>query len=175
MPLSFVPTSAAPTLSADGRSICVRAFKRVDAPALTRLYARSVRELGARHYSEAQTAAWAALAPAPSVLIERYASGRLALVAEELGSLVVAFGDVDPTGHIGYFYCSPEHAGTGTAGHLYECLEASARAARVRKLHVEASETARGFFERRGFRWMDRQELRIGETGIHNHRMEKAI
>lgn len=153
----------------------IRDYKPADAGALSALYRRSVETLGPRHYDRAQVAAWAALTPTPDGLAASRRDGRRTLVAADEADAPLAFADLEPDGHIHYFYCAPEAAGRGIAALLYRALEDTAREAGIVRLHVEASEAARGFFARQGFVLRARRDFAIGEVAIHNYAMEKAL
>ena len=56
---------------------------------------------------------------------------------------------------------------------LYVAIETYAHCNGIRHLFVEASELARGLFERRGFILLGRNDLVIDGVAIHNYRMEK--
>ncbi|UEM05487.1 GNAT family N-acetyltransferase [Skermanella rosea] len=151
----------------------IRDYDVADAPALVELYGRSVRGIGPRDYSARQVEAWASLAPTPGQLHRRVADGRRVLVAADDRGQPLGFGDIAADGHIGYFYCSPEAAGTGVAAALYGALEDIALKALLTRIHVEASEAARRFFLRQGFTVLQRRDLLIGDVPIHNFAMEK--
>lgn len=153
----------------------IRPFHPLDAPALSVLYRRSVEDLGARTYSPAQVAAWAGLCPSPARLHALARDGRLTLVAVDSKDQPQAFADLESDGHIQFFYCAPEAAGTGTASQLYQALEAEASKRALPRLYTEASETAKNFFLRRGFTLVHRHVFDIGDISIHNYAMEKAL
>lgn len=152
----------------------VRRFSAEDAGDVSALYERSVRTLGPRFYSAEQVLAWADLTPRPADFLKAYTDGRVALVAE-IDNRLAAFGDVSLTGKMQYFYCAPEWSGKGVAGALFQCIERSACAVGVEELKVDASDLARPFFARRGFLWLGRQDLLLGNVPIHNHRMVKPV
>lgn len=153
----------------------IRIFEEGDAPALAELYGRSVRGIGPRDYSPEQVEAWASLAPTAEGMRRRCTDGRTVLVAVDDENRPLGFTDLEDDGHIGYFYCSPEAAGTGVAVALYDALEGAAREARLARLHVEASEAAKRFLLRRGFGILKRRDLLIGDVPIHNFAMEKRL
>jgi putative acetyltransferase len=105
----------------------------------------------------------------------RLGDGRTALVAIDAGGRPLAFGDCEPDGHIDLLYAAPEAAGAGVASALYDVLERDARDRGVTLLRTEASEPARRFFTRKGFRVVERRDLVIGGVPIHNHAMEKPL
>ncbi|WP_037448338.1 GNAT family N-acetyltransferase [Skermanella stibiiresistens] len=153
----------------------IRDYAAADAPALAELYHRSVRGIGPRDYSARQVEAWASLAPTPEEIHRRYTDGRTALVAVDGGDHPLAFGDIEADGHIGFFYRAPEAAGTGATTALHDALEATALAAGLARIHVEASEAAKRFLLSRGFAVIKRRDLLIGDVPIHNFAMEKWL
>lgn len=146
-----------------------------DAPALTDLYRDSVTELGSRDYPPAQVQAWASLTPTPARFREKIADGRTTVVAVDDVGRLLAFGDLEPDGHIDYLYSAPAAAGSGAAAAVYDALERQARAAGLSLLHAEASEMARRFFVRRGFVVTARRDFEVAGTPIHNYAVEKRL
>jgi putative acetyltransferase len=153
----------------------VRPFHEQDAAALTALYKSAVLKRGVRDYTAEQVLAWSSLAPTVSAWQSCYGDGRHALVATGAGGDVLAFGDLEANGHIGYLYASPEEAARGSADAIYQGLEAYGREAGMSRLYVEASEAARRFLMARGFKVMKRNDLEIGGVRIHNYDMEKQL
>jgi putative acetyltransferase len=161
------------SLTGNGGSI--RSFQPADGPALERLYRASVTAIGPGHYAPEQVAAWAARAPSPERFAALMADGRLGLVSEGAGGAPLAFADLERNGHIHFFYCAPEAAGTGVAAALYDRLEAAAREQGIARLWAEASEPALRFFRRRGFNLLHRRDFEIEGVAIHNYAVEKRL
>ena len=153
----------------------VRRFEPQDAPALSRLFHAAVHEIGARDYTLEQLAAWSPAPPDPADLLERAADGRLLLVAVDDAGAPIAYGDLEPDGHIDHLYCRPDAAGAGIASALYDRLEAAARERGIARLHVEASEAAKRLLVRKGFTVERRRDFEIGGVDIHNYAMMKVI
>ena len=153
----------------------IRPFRDSDAAALAAIFLASVREIGGRHYTTEQVAAWAPGLPDADVFIRRAGDGRTFLVAVGEDDRPIAYGDLEADGHIDHLYCSPEAAGRGVAGRLYEELERIARSAGIDVLFVEASEPAKRFFEKQGFEAAGRDAFRLDGVEIHNYRMRKAL
>lgn len=153
----------------------IRRFRDSDAPALATIFFASVREIGGRHYTADQVAAWAPGPPDPDVFIRRAGDGRTFLVVIGEEGRPIAYGDLEADGHIDHLYCSPEAAGRGVARRLYEALERVARSAGIAVLLVEASEPAKRFFQKQGFEPVGRNEFRLNGVEIHNYRMRKAL
>ncbi|MGR3758739.1 GNAT family N-acetyltransferase [Roseobacteraceae bacterium NS-SX3] len=153
----------------------VRAFRAADAGALAEIFHTAVRELGRRHYTREQVQAWSPAQPDPARMLAKATDGRAVWVAVDSGDAPLAFIDLEPNGHIDMLFCRPEAAGRGLASALYEQAEAAARRRNIRLLHVEASEGARPFFERKGFVLDKRRTVQRQGVLIHHYRMVKML
>lgn len=153
----------------------IREYQEEDAPRLAQLFYDSVRALGPRRYSPDQVAVWAPKPPDPAAVHARAMDGRTTLVAVDLSGAVVGYGDLKGDGHVDHLYCSPSAAGAGVASKLLGQLVERAVGAGMPSLHVEASELARGLFERMGFGLVRRREFALAGVMIHNYAMECAL
>lgn len=153
----------------------IRPYDLRDADALSKLYVRSVEQIGSRDYSARQVKAWASLAPSPERMHELGTDGRTRLVAADERDQPIAFADLEENGHIHFLYCAPEAAGTGIVSTIYDELERIARDAGLKRLYTEASEAARRFFLKKGFTVISRRELEIAGVQIHNYAVEKLL
>ena len=153
----------------------IRPVRDGDAPALAALFFASVRQIAGRHYTAEQVAAWAPNVPAADGFIRRAGDGRTLLVAIGDDGQPIAYGDLEPDGHIDHIFCVPEAAGRGVGRQIYEALERAARSAGIGTLVVEASEPARRFFEKQGFTLIGRNDFQLNGVAIHNYTMRKAL
>jgi putative acetyltransferase len=151
----------------------IRDFHPGDAATLARLYYESARRLGARHYSPAQVAAWAPAPADPAAVLARAGDGRVTLVAVGEDGAVAGYADLEADGHVDHLYVHPDAAGRGVASALLDALAARARTRGIRRLYVEASETARPVFERKGFAIRHRRAFSVRGVPIHNYAMER--
>jgi putative acetyltransferase len=156
-------------------AVRIRPFRPDDAPALAQLFHAAIHEIAALHYRPAQIAAWAPAVPDPARFLVRGTDGRILLVAEGGDGSPLAYGDVEPDGHIDHLFCRPDAAGAGVTAILYEALEAAALTQGIARLYTEASEPARRFFEKRGFTLLHRRDLELAGVPIHNYAMEKHL
>lgn len=155
--------------------VSVRPFRPADAPALARLFHDAVHRIASHHYTPAQVAAWSPEAPDPARFLARGTDGRTLLVAEDAAGAPLAYGDVEADGHIDHLFCRPDAAGSGVTARLYAVLEEQARARGITRLHTEASEPARRFFERQGFALLHRRDFTLAGVPIHNYAMERQL
>ncbi len=153
----------------------VRAFQPEDAERLGNLFYRSVREGARRAYSPSQVDAWAPSAPPASFYERKAQDGRILLVTVDANGDPVAYGDLEPSGHIDHLFCMPEAIGTGAASKLYDRLEAQAYEWGLGRIFVEASELAKPFFEHKGFIAQERNNFILRGVLLHNYPMEKTL
>jgi putative acetyltransferase len=150
----------------------LRPFLPADVPRLAAIFRASIEELTSEDYNEAQQAAWAALADEDD-FGERLA-GDLTLVAVLHGE-VVGFASLRGQDHVRLLYVDPKAAGQGVASTLCDALEKLARARGATKLSVDASDTARGFFEKRGYQSLHRKTVDCFGEWLGNTAMEKRL
>jgi putative acetyltransferase len=155
--------------------VTIRAYEQRDAADVADVFFRSVRQVAISAYTPAQVRAWAPERRSPEQAHQWVADGRLVLLAADAGDRAVAFIDLEPDGHIDHVFCAPEAAGQGIASRLYEAAETAARRQRISRLHTEASELARPFFERKGFTVLERQDMVLRGEPIHNYTMAKDL
>ncbi|MEA2835300.1 MAG: putative acetyltransferase [Methylobacteriaceae bacterium] len=150
----------------------LRPYLPADLPRLAAIFRASIEELTAEDYNESQQAAWAALADADA-FAEKLTSD-LTLVAL-LGGEIAGFASLRGEDHIRMLYVDPQAAGQGVATALCDALEKLAAARGATKLTVHASDTARGFFEKRGYQPLHRQTVDCFGEWLGNTAMEKRL
>jgi putative acetyltransferase len=156
-------------------SITIRPYRSEDAPALAEIFYDAVHRIGRRDYSPEQCAVWAPERTAPSRYETRAADGRVLLVATDAADEPIAYGDLEPDGHIDHLYCRPDHVGTGFGSALVDRLEAIARERGLGRLYVEASDTAKPLFLHKGFEEVERRRFVLRGVLIHNTLMAKML
>ena len=112
----------------------IRPFRADDAGAVAALTLAAIRAIGARAYSPAQIAAWAARHPAPERFLERAQKGDRILVAVDGADRPAAYALTEADGHLDMLYCHPDHAGRGLGLALLEAAEAEARGSGIARL-----------------------------------------
>jgi putative acetyltransferase len=153
--------------------IALRPMLPADLPLLAEIFRAAIEELAAEDYSEAQQAAWAETADDLEAFGDKL-GGELTLVATLNGS-TVGFAALADNRQIDMLYVHPAAAGQGAGAMLCDALEKLAAARGVMELSVEASDTARGFFERRGFVGRQRNTVFVGGEWIGNTTMTKKL
>ena len=151
----------------------LRPMLPADVPVLAAIFQASVEELGADDYDESQRAAWASAADDERQFGAKL-SGALTLVATLRGA-PVGFIALEGGEKISMLYVYPRAARRGAATALLEAIEKLAAGRGAKHLEVDASDTARPFFEARKFDPQLRQTIVLGDTWFGNTRMRKAL
>jgi putative acetyltransferase len=154
-------------------NLAMRPFLPADAPLLAEIFRASIEELTADDYTEAQQGAWASAADDEDAFAGRLA-GQLTLVATLEGS-PVGFASLAGTDQLDMLYVHPAMAGQGVATMLCDALEKLAAARGTAQLVTDASDSARGFFERRGFVARQRNTVSCGGEWLANTTMRKEL
>lgn len=151
----------------------LRPFLPADAAALAAIFREAVEELTGEDYSPAQAAAWAASAD-DEAAFGAHLARHLTLVATVAGA-PVGFAALKEPDHVEMLYVHPAAAGQGVASLLLDALEKLARARGAARLTADASDSARGLFEKRGYEGLHRNTVMRGDEWLGNTRMEKRV
>jgi putative acetyltransferase len=161
----------------------VRRYRRDDTRELMALFHQTVHTVNARDYTPEQLRAW--VPDTPDRMDEAAWAARLGgkhtLVAEAEDGILIGFANLEQmdgvagAGHIDQFFGHRDYQGVGVGRALLTGIEREARARGMGRLFVEASVTARPFFERNGFRVLAEQTVERAGVGLTNFRMEKTL
>jgi putative acetyltransferase len=151
----------------------LRPFLPADISLLAEIFRAAIAELTADDYSEAQQEAWAASADDEAAFAAKLGK-QLTLVATLQGS-PVGFASLAGPDKLDMLYVHPGAAGHGVAAMLADALEKLAAARGAKKLNVDASDSARGFFEKRGYVAQQRNSVSIGDEWLANTTLSKTL
>ena len=153
--------------------LAMRPLLPEDVPLLAEIFRAAIAELAADDYSEAQQEAWASAADDEAEFGARLA-GELTLVAT-FGGAAVGFASLAGNSRIDMLYIHPAAAGQGAGAMLCDALERLAAGRGAKELTVEASDNARGFFEKRGFTPRTRNTVSLAGEWLANTTMVKPL
>ena len=153
--------------------LALRPMLPADVPLLREIFRDSIEELAADHYSESQREAWAAAADDEAAFGKKLA-GELTLVAT-MGGSPVGFAALKGEDTIDMLYVHPAAAGQGVAAMLADALEKLAGSRGAARLNVDSSDSARGFFEKRGYVAQQRNTVTVGEEWLANTTLSKPL
>ena len=150
----------------------LRPFLPADVPICAAICEASITELTGDDYTEAQQEAWVAALDEDS-LAEKLGS-QLTLIGT-LGEAPVGFASLKNGNHIDLLFVHPGAVGQGVASALLDALEKLAGARGATKLTAEVSDTAHGFFNKRGYIAQQRNTVPRGDEWLGNTTMQKIL
>ncbi len=153
--------------------LAMRPMLPTDVPLLAEIFRAAIEELTVDDYSETQQEAWASTADddeAFGVKLTR----ELTLVAT-YGGAAVGFASLADNKRIDMLYVHPAAAKQGAGAMLCDALERLAGARGAKEITVDASDAARGFFEKRGYSAQSRNTVSLGGEWLANTTMTKLL
>ncbi|MGB3743433.1 MAG: GNAT family N-acetyltransferase [Xanthobacteraceae bacterium] len=153
--------------------LAMRPMLPTDVPLLAEIFRAAIEELAADDYSETQQEAWVAAADDEEAFGVKLAH-ELTLVAT-YGGAAVGFASLADNKRIDMLYVHPAAAGQGAGAMLCDALEKLAGARGAKDITVDASDAARGFFEKRGYSAQSRNTVSLGGEWLANTTMTKLL
>jgi putative acetyltransferase len=153
--------------------LALRPFLPADAPLLAEIFRAAIAELTGDDYSEAQQEAWASAADDEAGFAKKL-GGQLTLIATLAGS-PVGFASLTGGDTIDMLYVHPAAAGQGVGAMLADALEKLAGARGAGQLKVDASDSSRGFFEKRGYVAQQRNTVSLAGEWLANTTLQKPL
>jgi putative acetyltransferase len=153
--------------------LAMRPMLPTDVPLLAEIFRAAIEELAADDYSETQQEAWTSTADDEEAFGLKLAH-ELTLVAI-YGGAAIGFAALADNRRIDMLYVHPAAAGQGAGAMLCDALEKLAGARGAKDITVDASDAARGFFEKRGYAAQSRNTVSLGGEWLANTTMIKLI
>jgi putative acetyltransferase len=153
--------------------LAMRPMLPTDVPLLAEIFRAAIEELTAEDYNEAQQEAWASAADNDEAFGAKLAH-ELTLVAT-YGGAAVGFAALADNRRIDMLYVHPAACGQGAGAMLCDALEKLAAARGSKEITVDASDAARGFFEKQGFSPQSRNTVSLGGEWLANTTMTKSL
>jgi DeoR/GlpR family transcriptional regulator of sugar metabolism/GNAT superfamily N-acetyltransferase len=152
--------------------LVLRRYESSDATATLGVFLRAIQVTAAHDYSPPQIEAWTAGIELDSWARRRAEAGTWVAV---LGGVVVGFTDIDRSGYIDMMFVDPSAGRRGVARALLRHVRSIATADGTEELTVNASRTARPFFEREGFSVRAEQQVERNGVILTNYQMVSPI
>ncbi len=160
-------------MSAETEEAMLRPMLPADVPVLAAIFQASIEDLTGEDYDENHRQAWSAAAD-DEAAFGKTLGAWLTLVATVRGA-PVGFVALEGREKIRMLYVYPRAVRRGIASLLLNAVERLAAGRGAPQLDVDASDTARLFFEARGFTAFSRQTLSIGDQWLGNTTMTKKL
>ncbi|MFJ1269578.1 GNAT family N-acetyltransferase [Legionella lytica] len=154
--------------------ITVRKLTEADLIECVTLFQNTVHHVNAKDYSVAQLEAWAPKTTPEVTARWKSLLENLTYIAE-YNQQIVGFGDLTHEGYLDRLFVHHEYQGRGIATVIVERLDADAREMNLPEIAVEASITAKPFFERCGFTTVKEQQVEVRGVKLTNFLMRKSL
>ncbi|MCI8299475.1 MAG: GNAT family N-acetyltransferase [Lachnospiraceae bacterium] len=145
----------------------IREYQPTDCKEILRLFYDTVHSVNLKDYAEEQLAVWAT-GKEDQEEWNRSLLGHYSLVAIA-DEIVIGFGDIDQSGYLDRLYIHRDYQRKGTASAICNKLEQTV----IGKIVTHASVTARPFFEKRGYKVINEQQVERKGIVLKNYVMEK--
>lgn len=152
----------------------IRKAKQTDAQQIVNIFHDTIHTVNTRDYSTEEVNAWSPDVPDADEWAKKRFPTRITFVADDEGT-ITGFGELETNGHIDCLYCHYNYQRRGVGAAIFRQIENEARALGLRRLFVEASITARQFFETQGFTIINQQTVVRRGVELTNFVMEKQI
>jgi len=157
----------------DGDNMLVRPFDPVDTTSLRELFAQSIEYLTTDDYNDDQRLAWVSRAEDWDEFDERLKSGDTFVI--EIDTERAGFTLFKNGNEIDMLFVHPYFVRSGVGTKLLKSVEQLARARGCEEITVDASDTAREFFEKHGFVATERHLIEIDGQWLSNTTMTKTL
>ena len=151
----------------------LRPFLKEDVEQLAEIMCASIEELTQEDYDEDQRLAWISVLEDGDAFIKRL-SEQLTILAIVEGE-PVGFASLRGKDELDLLYVHPDVVRNGVGSMLVDALEKLAGARGATAMLTNSSETARPFFEKRGYLAQSRNTTNIGDEWLVNIAMRKEL
>lgn len=154
-------------------NIIIRLAAEEDISAIGTLYSETVRNVNAKDYSPEQVDVWSSSGLDPERWKDRMA--KQYFIVAEIDGIIAGFSSIDPKGYLDFMYVHKDYQRKGVAKALLDEIERKAHEQKNGLIYSHVSITARGFFEKHGYKHI--RDLNDPYKGVVfvNSLMEKKI
>lgn len=145
-----------------------------DIPELTQLYLDTILTINKKDYSAEEAEDWASCGNNPKRW-EELISNLHFIVAENSEKQIVGFASIRNDGYLHSMYVHKDYQKQGVASLLYKEMEEFAHTNHLTKITSEVSITAKGFFEKLGFKTIEEQKRKANQLYLTNYKMSKNL
>ncbi|HOQ81148.1 MAG TPA: GNAT family N-acetyltransferase [Candidatus Cloacimonadota bacterium] len=148
----------------------LRRYQSADLEEVMKLYRDTIHAVNKIDYTAIQITAWV-LRNTDKIKWDRSLLENYSIVAVKSG-MIVGFGDISAENYLDRLYVHKDFQRQGIASAICEQLDKRAGQGTI---IVQASITAKGFFEKRNYHAIKEQEVDIAGVLLRNYLMEKCL
>lgn len=151
----------------------IRIAKKSDLNEMQSMFVDTISTICKKDYSTEQINVWKSAIENKQRWLDKISS-QYFLVAE-INNKIVGYASLEGINNIDLLYTHKDHQRQGIAGILITELEREALKRKASLLSSDVSETAKPFFEKKGFQTIEPQLNIIGSVEIKNYKMTKKL
>jgi putative acetyltransferase len=140
------------------------------APELNRLYQETILAVNQKDYSTEEVEDWASCGNSLTHW-EQLINELYFIVAENNKKQIAGFSSIRNDGYLYSMFVHKDFQRQGIASLLYNKIEEYAITKNIAKITSEVSITAKGFFERQGFKVDEEQKRKANKLSLTNYKM----
>lgn len=145
-----------------------------DIPELKELFRGTVLTVNRKDYSQEEVEDWASCGDDEEHLKELIDSLYF-VVAEDVQNRIIGFSSITEEGYLHALFIHKDFQGFGWATMLLEHIEQYAASRGISSITSEVSETARPFFEKKGYTVEQEQRRKANRLCLKNYWMKKSL
>lgn len=152
----------------------IRTATLEDIPELNQLYQGTVLYINRKDYSIEEVEDWASCGNDLKHIAD-LVNNLYFIVAENEKSQIVGFASIRKDGYLHSMFIHKDYQRQGIASLLYHDIESFAYKNNIQLIFSEVSITAKGFFEKQGFKVDEEQMRRANKLYLRNYKMSKNL
>lgn len=151
----------------------IRKYEPTDCEEMIRLFYDTVHSVNAKDYSKEQLDVWATGEIDREMWNQSFLEHDTVVAVDD--EKIVGFGDIHHSGYLDRLFVHKDYQSKGIANAICNELENFAMENKALTISTHASITARGFFEKRGYKIIKEQQVERKGIKLTNFVMEKKM
>ena len=152
----------------------IRPLTELDIPEMRELFRTTVLTVNSKDYTKEEVEDWTSCGDSVAHWKNLLAKNDYVGAIDGQGK-IIGFSSMNAEGYLHSMFVHKDQQGKGVATLLLSEVEKIARKYDVHKINVEASITARPFFEKHGYKVVKEQKAKANRLWLTNYVMEKAL
>ena len=157
-----------------GENLGIHPLTELDIPEMRELFRTTVLTVNSKDYTKEEVEDWTSCGDSVAHWKNLLAKNDYVGAIDRQGK-IIGFSSMNAEGYLHSMFVHKDQQGKGLATLLLSEVEKIARKYDVHKINVEASITARPFFEKHGYKVVKEQKAKANRLWLTNYVMEKAL
>ena len=156
------------------KNLGIHPLTELDIPEMRELFHTTVLTVNSKDYTKEEVEDWTSCGDSVAHWKNLLAKNDYVGAIDGQGK-IIGFSSMNAEGYLHSMFVHKDQQGKGVATLLLSEVEKIAREYDVHKINVEASITARPFFEKHGYKVVKEQKAKANRLWLTNYVMEKAL